>query len=158
MLNQVIEKMGEEDGIFNIDSIHDTGLIYNVEYLDPHLSAKEFDRVWHEAESRVNYVRLNNLILCVCSKCHQCYKEIKNLYDIKAQDRISKDFVKNDIPRLHILHHIESLLENKLSVEEIGKSIATHNNNNDKLPHRTLECIYKAALERMEMYVEEDCY
>jgi hypothetical protein len=27
MLNQVFEKMGEEDGIFNTDSIHDAGLI-----------------------------------------------------------------------------------------------------------------------------------
>ena len=59
-----------------------------------------------------------------------------------------------------MMHHIESLLESKInSVEQIGKSIVTYNSDHDKLSHRSGENrIHKAALERIEMHVEEDCY
>jgi hypothetical protein len=67
-------------------------------------------------------------------------------------------FTSEGLTRLNMMHHIESLLESKInSVEQIGKSIVTYNSDHDKLSHRSGENrIHKAALERIEMHVEED--
>jgi hypothetical protein len=153
MLNRVIEqmKMSEDNKVndmYGDKSIYDASLIYNAEYLDPPLNTEQFNTVWYEIERRIPYIK-NHLTSCFCPE----HKELKitKLYDFKAQKMIYKDFTDNDILRIELLYHLESLLEdNNNSVDQIRKSLLEYNEDvgDDKLSLDTLQCIWDVALDR----------